>query len=65
MTEGGIHGREACMAGGGVCCRRDSHCSGRYASYWNAFMFSSDEASKILILFMSRGEIDETTIYFP
>ena len=33
------------MAGGGrigqwgMCDRRDGHCSGRYASYWNAFLF--------------------------
>ena len=25
---------------GGMCSRRDSHCSGRYTSYWNAFCFS-------------------------
>ena len=50
---GGVHGRGACMVGGcmagGACQgvgmvggghgRRDSHCSGRYASYWNAFLF--------------------------
>ena len=43
---GGMHGREACMAGGhawqvGMHGRgqRDSHCSGRYGSYWNAFLF--------------------------
>ena len=30
--------RKACMAGGGVHGRRDGHCSGRYASYWNAFL---------------------------
>ena len=31
-----------CMAGGGMCVRnrRDDHCSGWYASYWNAFLFS-------------------------
>ena len=26
-------------AGGGVRGRRDCHCNGRYASYWNAFYF--------------------------
>ena len=31
---GGVHGQEVCMAGG----RRDGHCSGRYTSYWNAFL---------------------------
>ena len=33
----------ACVAGGvrdgGVRGRRDGHCSGPYASYWNAFLF--------------------------
>ena len=37
--QGGRHGRVVCMVRGGICDRRDSHCSGRYASYWNAFMF--------------------------
>ena len=44
--QGGVHGRGACMkggmhgsGGGGVCGRKDGHCSGRYASYWNAFLF--------------------------
>ena len=53
---GGMHGgvQGACMAGGrvvGACMaggvhgrgmrgRRDGHCSGRYASYWNAFLFT-------------------------
>ena len=44
MTKGGMCGRGACMAEGcawgGLHGRRDSHCSGRYASYWNAFLFS-------------------------
>ena len=45
---GGMRGRGACMAGGhvwqgdvcgrGVYGRRDGHCSGRYISYWNAFL---------------------------
>ena len=38
--QGGMHGRGACMAGGhawqGVC--MVGHCSGRYTSYWNAFL---------------------------
>ena len=44
----GMHVREfawqgACVAGGcawqgGMCGRRDSHCSGPYASYWNALL---------------------------
>ena len=39
---GGQHGwqGEVCMVGGGgMRGRRDGHCSGRYASYWNAFLF--------------------------
>ena len=31
-----------CMAGGGLRGRRDGHCSGRYASYWNAFLLFSN-----------------------
>ena len=31
---------EACMAGG-MRGMRDGHCRGRYASYWNAFLFQS------------------------
>ena len=40
---GGMCGRMACMAGvirgGDMRGRRDGHCNGRYASYWNAFLF--------------------------
>ena len=41
---GGMCGRGACMAGGvhgggGMRGRRDGHCCGWYASYWNAFLF--------------------------
>ena len=42
----GMHGRghvwQGMHGGGGgvgMCGRRDNHCSGRYASYWNAFLF--------------------------
>ena len=35
--EGGMCGRGVCVAGG-MCGRRDGHCSGWYASYWNAFL---------------------------
>ena len=28
-----------CAWQGGVLGRRDGHCSGRYTSYWNAFLF--------------------------
>ena len=27
------------VGGGAVRGRKDGHCSGRYASYWNAFLF--------------------------
>ena len=40
MYGGGMCGK-GCMVGevgGGVRGRRDGHCSGRYASYWNAFL---------------------------
>ena len=32
----GVHVRGACV--GGMSGRRDGHCSGWYASYWNAFL---------------------------
>ena len=35
---GDVHGGDVCMAGG-MRGGRDSHCSGWYASYWNAFLF--------------------------
>ena len=44
VLQGGVHGRVhawqggVCMVGG-MHGRRDDHCSGRYASYWNAFLF--------------------------
>ena len=41
MAGGGMRGSEACMAGG-VCGRRDGYCSGRYTSYWNAFLSNID-----------------------
>ena len=34
----GVCCREACVAGG-VHGRRDGHCSGQNASYWNVFLF--------------------------
>ena len=48
--QGGMHGGGVCVARGmcgsgglawqeGMCGRRNGHCSGRYASYWNAFLF--------------------------
>ena len=49
--EVGVQGKRVCVVGsmygrgygrgvrgGGRACRRDSHCSGRYVSYWNAFL---------------------------
>ena len=38
VLQGGMHGRGICMQGG-MRGRRNDHCSGRYASYWNAFLF--------------------------
>ena len=54
LSTGGVHGLGhawwgACVAGGcvmgacvvgggGVRGRREGHCSGRYASYWNVFL---------------------------
>ena len=48
---GGVYGRGVCMVrghawqgvagiAGGMHGRKDGHCSSRYASYWNAFMFA-------------------------
>ena len=36
---GGVHGRGCVHGGGGMRDRRNGHCSGWYASYWNAFLF--------------------------
>ena len=41
----GVHGK------GNVRGRRDGHCSGRYASYWNAFLFYSVCGQAIVIFF--------------
>ena len=46
MYGGGTCVVGACMAGGhawqgDMHSRRDGHCSGRYASYWNAFLFEN------------------------
>ena len=45
---GGIHGRGHAWLGdmhgqGGMRGRRDGHCSGRYKSYWNAFLLFRSE----------------------
>ena len=49
---GSMHGRGACMTGWErvPCGRRDSHCSGQYASYWNAFLFVRVLIGKAIIL---------------
>ena len=41
----GVYGK------GGVRGRKDGHCSGRYASYWNAFLFYSVCGQLIVIFF--------------
>ena len=62
---GGLHGRGMCMARGhvwqGVCVaggrmhgRRDGHCSGRYASYWNAFLFRYNEKHSLFMLNLNK-----------
>ena len=47
LVKWGMHGEgdmcgkgRACVAGEGVRGRKDSHCSGRYAFYWNAFLYN-------------------------
>ena len=35
-----MHGRGGMHGGGGMRGRRDGHCSGRYASYLNAFLLN-------------------------
>ena len=57
MPGGGVHGRGhawqggvcsggTCMAGG-VRGRKNDNCSGRYASYWNAFLFGVSSESQL------------------
>ena len=38
---GDVYSRGACMVGG-MRGRRNDHYSGRYSSYWNAFLFLND-----------------------
>ena len=35
----GEHAWQGAYVAGGMCGRRDSHCSGQYTPYWNAFLF--------------------------
>ena len=71
MAGGGIRGRGTCggghvwqgvcMAGGcvakgGMRGRRDGHCSGRYAYYWNAFL----SKIKVQILFSENCSFGQT-----
>ena len=59
VWQGAVHGWGACVARGGVCGSRDSHCSGRYASYWNAFLFiskTSDSDFGIVQFFTKMGQ---------
>ena len=51
--QGDVHGR-GCAWQGGYVCRRDSHCSGWYASYWNTFLFFSKFLSQKLKKIRSR-----------
>ena len=39
MADGGMYGKGGVHGMGGMCGRRDGHCSGQYASYWNAFLW--------------------------
>ena len=65
-----MHGRWACVVGGqvwwGACMvggthgRRDGHCSGLYASYWNAFLLYVHLS---LILYMCPDSI--IVLYLP
>ena len=59
VWQGGMHGRGHVWQEGvhdrGVRGRRDGHCSGRYASYWNPFLLLNLLA---LIQFWQIGEND-------
>ena len=48
MAREGHAWQAACMAGS-VCVRRDGHCRGRYASYWNAFLFHAEERKTVCV----------------
>ena len=46
-----VTGGGSCMAGGGMHGTRDSHCSGWYASYWNAFFVYQFFVTLLTILY--------------
>ena len=48
---------------GGMHDRRNGHCSGRYASYWNAFL--SIKNIEICVLFIAEDELVLSTKDFP
>ena len=53
-VHGGMHGKGGVCVWWGACMARegrDGHCSGRYASYWNAFLFYSVCGQVIVIFF--------------
>ena len=56
----GVHGRGACVVGGvhsqgggSVRGRKDGHCSGRYASYWNTFLFVYDFSTAVNLMLIT------------
>ena len=49
----GLHGRGTCVVQG-MRGKRDGHCSGQFASYWNAFLLTLGVYSKPIYLFLSR-----------
>ena len=45
---GGVLQEGVCVRrGGGMRGRRDGHCNGRYASYWNAFLLYYDSVISV------------------
>ena len=61
MHGGGVmHDRWCAWRGGGLRDRRDSHCSGRYASYWNAFLLYSLCSTQIVSVFLQFANLGIT-----
>ena len=52
-------GRGACVVGD-MCGRGDGHCSGRYASHWNAFLFYPNSRD----LGIKKMETNGTSLFF-